>query len=110
MTRIEKGNSMEKTSLSGTLLRERDMDNLRSTLLRREAVKKHIDLYTSDLLLMPTIGQSSSEAGWREKPKVVSSLSNDGERIWRGMWKMSNKSLHLPVPDIIPHTNERLDD
>lgn len=57
---------MEKTSLSGTLLRERDMDNLRSTLLRREAVKKHIDLYTSDLLLMPTIGQSLSEAGWRK--------------------------------------------
>lgn len=106
MTRIEKGDSMEKTSLSGTLLRERDIDNPRSTLLRREPVKKHIDLYTSDLLPMPPIGQTSSEAGWKEKPKLVSSLNNDGEQIWRGMWKITNKSLHLPVPDTIPHTNE----
>ena len=106
MTRIEKGDSMERTSLSGTLLRERDIDNPHSTLLRREPVKKHIDLYTSDLLPMPAIGQSSSEAGWKEKPKLVSSLNNDGERIWRGMWKITNKSLHLPVPDTIPHTNE----
>lgn len=85
MTRIEKGDSMERTSLSGTLLRERDIDNPHSTLLRREPVKKHIDLYTSDLLPMPAIGQTSSEAGWKEKPKLVSSLNNDGEQIWRGM-------------------------
>ena len=58
MTRIEKGESVEGTSLSGALLRERDTDNTCSSLLRREPVKKHNDLYTSDLLPVPVIGQT----------------------------------------------------
>lgn len=49
-----KGNSMED-NYQELSLGEGIWFNLRSTLLRREAVKKHIDLYTSDLLLMPTI-------------------------------------------------------